>query len=137
MDDDLKRHLTMVEQHNELLDCFSSDYRLPVRLVDGELSFVNRNGGTSLDGSPTFTLPEGAQPLLCWEPADTPWLPEGDIVVGHDSDTGPTHPCPHCLQVRGTIGQEAWVWIDGKLVGSTVLQESQDDEEALRSTGWA
>ncbi len=136
MSDDLKRHLAAIEQHNRPLDCFSRDYRLPVRLADGTLSFVTRNGGTALCGSPTFTLPEGATPLLCWEPAYAPWLPPGDIVPGHDSETGPTHPCPHCLQVRGTEGQEVWVWVDGKLVGSSYLhaaaeEDEEDDEDGL------
>ena len=128
MDEALKRHLAALEQHNRALDCFSRDYRMPISLADGSLSFVVRNGGTALCGSPTFTLPEGAQPLLCWEPVHGPWG-AGDVVPGHDTDTGPTHPCPHCLQLRGTHGQEVWVWVDGRLVGSSTLQRRQDEDD--------
>jgi len=128
----LAEHLADIRQHNAPLDGFNDDYRVPIRLRGGKLSFVTRNGGTALCGSATFTLPAGATPLVCWEPAAAPWLPDGDIVPGHDPEVGPTHPCPHCLQVRGTEGQEAWVFVDGKLVGSSYLHgaaEEEDDED--------
>lgn len=121
--DPLKRHLAVVRRHNKALDCFSSDFRVPIRLVSGELSHVTRDGGTALDGSSTFTLPAGAVPLECWEPAHAPWLLGECIKLGHDPDTGPSHPCPHCLQVRGSNGQTLWLWVDGDMIGTAQLRK--------------
>lgn len=122
--------LATIEEHNRSHDCFSNEYRLPIRLQDGTLSYVCRNGSTALDGAPTFVLPDGAIPLVCWEPAVAPWLPMDSqlITLDHSLNTGPTHPCPHCLQLRGTNGQMVWVWVDGELVGTILLQNSTEDE---------
>lgn len=95
--------LTDIEKHNRQLDCFSDKYRFPIVRADGSCSYVHRNGGTHISGSPTFTLPVGAMPLVCWEP-----VPRGgavsDVIPGHDTECGPSFACPHCIQVRGKSG---------------------------------